>query len=211
MENKFNTSRGVMVEFVGIAPLLDALRAQYQPPKPPTYVVKTAAGAEEIHTHYRRVVKRKELDDAGNEIEREIEETSLETDAERVAWAEYERELAETEAKANQALVRLVLLRGIKIAMPQDDEWVKDHEFMGLRVPADPRARRLYYLENEVVGNQRDVERIVEGVLLASGVNEGMVSAMEAAFRGHDERNAAAGPAETNSSSGQALEREQPL
>lgn len=159
----FVTSRGVTLEFLPIPALLEKLQAQHKLPEPPIYEVKTATGVTEKHTH---------------------DETTLETDADKAAWAEYQKNLQEATARLNLALMRLVMLRGVKVQMPKDDTWIAEQQFIGLTVPDNPRERKLYWLETEALASQDDYAQMLAGVMAASGLSEEVVQQAEATFRG---------------------------
>lgn len=168
---KFTTSRGVEVEFLSIATLLDAITASHPPPQPPVYEVQTATGAVEKHEH---------------------NVTTLETDADKAAWAQYLEAGRAQQRKLQAAITKVVLLRGMKAPpMPEGDGWVKEHEFLGMSVPDDPLERRLHWIETEVLAGQADVEAVMLGVMRASGTPEELLRQMEATFRRAPRRQAA--------------------
>lgn len=162
MNETVKTSRGVTVTCLPIQTLLDKLNAQYQPPEPPFYEVKTATGAIEQHAH---------------------DVTTLDTDADKAAWADYQKRKGEAESERNKALTRLVLLRGICVEIPEGETWVKEQEYLGIRIPEEPIERKLHYIETEVLGGIGDVEAIMLGVMRASGVPEDLLQQMESTFR----------------------------
>lgn len=177
MSKTFTTSRGVEVSFLSIAPLLEKVRASHPIPEPPTYEVKTAAGPVERHAH---------------------DETTLETDADKAAWAAYVKERDAAQDGYNRAVMRTVLLRGLTYTMPEGDAWVKEQEFIGIAVPTDPLARRLHWLETEALGSVDDYIHLMTGVMEASGVSQEVLTQVEGTFRGNVERNAAEGSAPSN-------------
>lgn len=160
----YTTSRGVVVHFNGIATLIDALQASLnsKKPQPPSYEVKTAVGVIEKHAH---------------------DETTLETDEEKKAWAEYQANLQAWNAESQTALMRIVLLRGITLELPTTDEWEKQQAFFGIDVPQDPMEKRLHYLQTEVLGSVNDYGALVAGTMRASGVPEDLLTQMESSFR----------------------------
>lgn len=159
----FTTSRGVVLEFLPIPALLEKLQAQHKLPDPPTYEVKTATGIVEHHTH---------------------DETTLESGADKAAWAEYQRDLKDKTAALNLALMRLVMLRGVKVQLPADDTWIAEQRFIGLTVPDDPLERKMHWLETEALASANDYAQMLAGVMAASGLSEEVVQQAEATFRG---------------------------
>lgn len=161
--NKYTTSRGITVEFCGIATLLDKLQAAHSQnaPKPPTY----------------------QQDSANGKVTFDHDATTIETDEEKAAWAEYVKAREEHQAKYNLALTRLVLMRGLIVEMPQDNAWEQQQKFLGIPVPVDALERRMHWLETEVIGGVADMEKIMLGVMGASGVPEELLSQMAESFR----------------------------
>lgn len=172
MSKSFTTSRGITIEFLPIPTLLEKLQAQHPMPAPPTYAVKTATGVTETHSH---------------------DETTLDTDEDKAAWADYQGRLRAATAKFNEALMRLVMLRGIKVELPPSDAWVQEQEYIGLSVPEEPHERKIYWLETEVLADADDYIRAVEGVMQASGVPEEVIRQAEDSFLGSLGTNALAG------------------
>lgn len=164
-ENSFTTSRGVLIHFLGIATLIEALRASQEAkkPKPPSYEVKTLGGAVEQHVH---------------------DATTLETAEDKTNWAAYQQQLTAWEKQSEKDLMRLLMLRGIELKFPDDTLWEQEHKFIGLDVPTDPMEKRLHYIETEVLGGVADYEALMLGVMRISGVTEEKLSQVEASFRG---------------------------
>lgn len=161
----YTTSRGYEVEFLSIPNLMVKLTAQFPDPPAPTYTVELAGGGTETHVH---------------------DETTLETEEDRAAWTAYKTAVAKHTADVFQAQMRLCLLRGIKV-LNEDPHavaaWVTEQELIGFTIPTEPSARRLHWLETEVVNNGEDFIQILAGVSRASGIAEEAVSSLESSFR----------------------------
>jgi len=160
----YTTSRGVKVTFNGIATLIDALQSSLnaKKPLPPTYEVKSLAGNSEIHAH---------------------DGTTLETEADRAAWSEFQTKLTTWNDESQRSLMRLILLRGISVELPSDTDWEKQQEFAGIAIPQDPMEKRMHYLQTEVLGSVADYQAMVVGVMRVSGVPEDLLDQVEASFR----------------------------
>lgn len=166
----FKTSRGVEIEFLPIPTLLEKLQAQHRMPEPPTYEVKAATGAVELYPHDETTLEEKDNPEA--------------TAKNLKAWADYQAQLKAATEAFNLALIRLVMLRGIRVEMPEPNGWVKEQEYIGITVPDDPLERKIHWLETEALANEADYMAVVSGVMEASGVPEEVVSQAEATFRG---------------------------
>jgi hypothetical protein len=171
---EYITSRGVKVGFLGIATLISSLQSSLETtkPKPPSYEVVTLGGAKEFHVH---------------------DSSTLETDADKAAFESYEKLLAEWDSKSQRDLMRLIFLRGISVEMPNDSLWEKMQTAVGIIVPQEDIAKRIHYIETEVLGGVVDYEALVVGVMRMSGVPEEVLSQVEDTFRGSLGRNKVVG------------------
>lgn len=166
LNDTYTTSSGYLVEFQNITNLIAKLASQFPEPERPTYQVKTAGGPVETHPH---------------------DKTTLETDADREAWAAYEFAVAKHARDFFAAQVRLSLLRGIKVLNADDKKfsaWVDEQVLIGFAVPTEPGERKLHWLQTEVAPTNEDVISIVAGVARHAGIPEEAVTHLESSFRG---------------------------
>ncbi len=176
MDNEYITSRGIRVRFLGIATLINArqVASATEEPKPPTYTLKNMMGGEEIHYH---------------------DETTLQTDEDKAAYADYKKKQTEWGTKQQREFMRLAMLRGIEFEYPKTDDWKKQQKFLGIKVPENtednPFAEKLHYIETEVLGGFQDYAALVTGVIRASGVPEELLVQYEESFRGFMAKSAA--------------------
>lgn len=174
----FITSRGIEITFKPIPQMLiDRVRFSHIPPNPPTYEIKNGLGATEIHDH---------------------DETTLTTDADKAAWADYIAARDKATEDSNRAFMRLVFFRGIECKMPDDDTWAREQELMGIPVPADALDRKLHWLETEIIATVEDANAIVRGALEASGVPQEIIGQAEESFRHSPQRDEVAGLADSS-------------
>lgn len=169
MENTYTTTRGVTVSVMPIATLIEKQRASFasRAPKLPTYTVTTATGVAETHEH----------DDVS------ILDAKT-TDTERTAWAEYQATKVAHEARYQESFIKLMLTRGIQVALPDLDAWATEQTWLGIDVPADVLERKFHYVWTEVLGNPlRDIQGILLAIGQASGVPEEAITEAEATFR----------------------------
>jgi len=177
--NEYITSLGKRVEFVPIGPLLDKLTAALNiglsKVQPPTYTVPTATGVNEVWPLVEQIPKTdKEWDEL---IERQ------KSADDKNAIARYRADRAVVKAEYSKNLMRLVLTRGIKVEMPEDEGWVEEHRWLGMSVPDDPRERRLHYIETECMAVAEDYRQVVCLSFETSEVREELISLFEAAFQ----------------------------
>lgn len=162
MSDTYTTERGHVIRFRGIAALLDKLQAAHKMPEPPTYEVSTATGIKESHP---------------------LDEKSANTPEEKEQLTQYQIKLAAAQLEYYRANVRLNLMYGVEVEMPQDDLWVKRQEFFGMKVPSEPLEREMYWRETELYGSAQDLHNILLGVSRASGTDEETLAAMAESFR----------------------------
>lgn len=159
----FTTKAGLELILVPIPPLLlEQVRASVKQPPIPTYATKTAAGNVETFNH---------------------NETTLVTDEDKAAWAEYKRLKAEADKLLNERVMRALFLKGIALNMPNDAEWVQEQEFMGIKVPEHPLERKLHYIQTEILASSEDMVGIMSDIMRLTGVDEEVVKGAEESFR----------------------------
>lgn len=180
------TSRGHNVMCLPIAPLLEEVREAHERKKPPipTYTITDVAGSEMVIAHNDTSI---------------ADENTPEEDKEK--WAEYKAQVAEIDAELNEATMRAVAVKGIRIlTMPPEEEWLAEHEFLGLTVPEKKPERQYHFFKTEVIGTLDDGLNIVAGIYRASGYDEEVLSQIEGSFRsslGEQERADAGADQET--------------
>lgn len=186
--DQYMTSRGYVIRFKSIPVLIQKLVQQFPMPQPPTYTVQTATGATETHPH---------------------NETTLETDADRAAWADYQRALQLRGAEFLNAQIRMCLLEGIEVVSKPAGDWEKRQRLIGLRIPDDPLEKEMHFLETEITASKADVIALIAGVSRMSGIDEEAVSELEDSFRDSvgRKRETAAGHAAGDSADAQGLAR----
>lgn len=163
----FTTSTGIEVRILGLSQLLlDKTRTSVKFPDPPTYELETVAGKKEVHAH---------------------NETTLETDEDKKAWADYQTALAEADRLQKDRLLKLILMKGIEVDMPEeegaDDDWLAVQAFIGLEVPEDTLGKRYDYITTEVISNPEDLAEIMQLVMEKSGVPKEALAEARASFR----------------------------
>lgn len=159
----FVTKAGVELTLVPIPPmLLEKVRGSVKYPPIPQYETKTAAGNIEKFNH---------------------DESTLQTDADKAAWAEYTAAKREADRLLNERVMRALFLKGIALDMPADDEWIKEQEFMGIEIPTDPQERKLHYIQTEILASSEDMVGIMSDIMRLTGVEEAVVQSAEDSFR----------------------------
>jgi len=142
--------------------IIDRYRHDGAPIDPPTYTITAADGHKETHPH---------------------DETSLETDADRAAWAAYQDTTARMEREFEAAFMRYILLGGIVCNDPTP-EWMERCAFLGLTLPENGAERKLLYIQMEVLPTPADLKRAIAAILAVIGTgSEEMVRVAEDLFR----------------------------
>lgn len=160
----FVTSMGIEVPLRAISPLLmQRVHSSVPLPQPPTYEVEIVGGAKQTFYH-------------------DEESVAEDPEAKRL-WDQYKDDLAEARALRNNRALRVMLYKGTAMQLPEDDDWIDEHKFLGLDVPDDPRELYQYYLETEVLGSPQDVERLMNAISELMGVKTEDVNAAMESFR----------------------------
>ena len=173
---EFTTSTGVTVRIIGLnQKLYDGVRSSIEFPEVPMYEAPIGSGKEiELHPINQTVLDDPSLTDEERE---ELE----------IAWEEYTRDLREAELELNQRVVSMILLKGIQVDMPDDDEWIKEQEFLGIEIPKNFVERKLHWIDTEVIATYEDLLTIMELVMDQTGIPSEALAEAKKLFRGRGE------------------------
>lgn len=130
-------------------------------PQAPTYTVEVMGGEKEIHPH---------------------DETTLETEEDRLAFAEYQAKLRTYNAVISKRVMNFVLLAGTKIQPPDDDAWIEMQQYFGIDVPEGKLDRRAHYIQTEVIKTLNDIQGLSTAIMEVSGIDTKLVEASAATF-----------------------------
>lgn len=148
-------SNGAMVEVQAVSDTLigmaqEAVRRRFieagEPINPPTYTVEHPGGATSQEPH---------------------DETTLETDEDRAAWAKHQEALTRLAAAQSEAQMK-VWFSGLVFEMPADDAWIELQRWMGVEVPDEGLERRYHYIVTELVKTPEDMFRVLEAITAVS-------------------------------------------
>lgn len=160
----FVTSMGIEVPLRPISPLLmQRVHASVPLPQPPTYEVEIVGGAKQTFYH-------------------DAESVAEDPEAKKL-WEQYQEDLASARSLRNSRALRVMLYKGTAMPMPEGDDWLEEHRFLGLDVPDDPRERYQYYMETEVLGSAEDVQGLMSAISELMGVKAEDVNAAIDSFR----------------------------
>lgn len=162
---EWTSSRGVKVILRGIPPMLVAsLEGVVEFPKKPTYKITTVAGDEEVYEH---------------------DETTLVSEEDKAAWKRYVVENMIAEQKLTEITLNTVLYEGVDIVDLSEQlvKWRKKRKIIGLPIPEDDDEASLAFKTTEVVGDEQDMEYILETVMRLSGVSESAIETASKSFQ----------------------------
>jgi hypothetical protein len=171
------TRKGVAIKLRLFSPTLqDKVRQSVEFPETPIYVAKTAGGGKEEH---------------------EYTADMIETDEEKVMWAEYQGKLIGARLVLYERLGRLALIRGTEVDIPSG--WEKEQALFGVEVPDDPTERKLHWIETEAVESNDDLTALILAILAYQNVTSEERAAAAASFQNPVEGDASS---ETESEAG---------
>lgn len=160
---EYTTSMGVTVKIKPISPdYVQLIEKQVPLPEAPHYENTLLGGAVEKIYHT---------------------ETSITTEEEKAAWAEYKLALAAAQEDIFIRKTRAVIRRCIVVDMPDDDGWIRSQAEDGITVPEDPEERRIHYVKTEVFGNANDVLFVVQAAMKLARFDEEDYKASMSFFR----------------------------
>ena len=114
--------------------------------------------------------------------EAEHDPTTLKTDEDKAAWAEYINRVEEASGKCNLAVTRTYLTFGIDMD-PPDDGWEDDFEFCGIPIPEKPGERKVFYFERVALSDPLDQQAFVQQVYLISQLSGEALDRADAIFQ----------------------------
>ena len=139
---KYTTGAGIEIEIKAISPdYMAELDKQVPMPEPPTYERTLLGGETEVIAHT---------------------EDSIETEEEKLAWAEYEMKLAIARSELFMKKARAIVKKCVDVEMPEDEAWIKAQQEDGISVPEDPAERKQHYIKTECIASESDIFFIVE-------------------------------------------------
>jgi len=113
----------------------------------------------------------------------EHDETSLETDDDKAAWAKYLEVQEKHTAHIGTKMMRFFLYHGVKVDPNVDDKWEAEQKFFGIEIPTDPIERRLHYVQTQLIFSQDDIQQITMRLMTLAGVRPEVVDAAVNSFR----------------------------
>ena len=129
---------------------------------PPTYTVSIAGGEES-----------EELDH---------DETTLDTDEDKAAWADYQERLGTAIQEYNEQTAKTLITFGIDMD-PPDDGWQADFEFCGIPVP-EGLERKVFYFQRVLLTDPVDEQLITRRINFISRLSGEALERVDALFRG---------------------------
>jgi hypothetical protein len=141
----------------------------------PTYKSITVANTVEEHPH---------------------DATTLQTDEDKAAWAEYQAALARVESLAGERTTKAVLLKGIDLEVEDiPEKWIKQRIFLGFPAIKDENELMLEYIQTELLPSVADLKGCISDIMTlgVEGVDPAKVKAAQELFRGSVQRGAVGG------------------
>lgn len=163
---RHTTAAGITIRLKPVSSLYAReIVAAHPDPEPPTYTIVTVAGTEETHP---------------------LDETMLDSDERKAAWAAYQRALRNAKEQRDLLLLDFFLLEGIECDLPDNLEvYRRRWQRYGLAVPDpdDEDGLRLAYLKRHVVTTTEDLIAIQAKIGELSGLTEGALKRVQAMFQ----------------------------
>lgn len=174
-KKSYTTKSGYTIRFRTIAPSLIAkVQQSIDEAKKPTYVEERVGGKNEDGTPLMIAVNV------------EHDESTLETEEEKQAWADYLRKRDEVDKLRKERIMQLFYLRGIDVDLPNNDEWLEDQRYLGVKdLPdgSDTRGTKLHFLDTEVLASPEDIMEVITAIITLSGVEQEAIEEARAMFR----------------------------
>jgi len=158
----YTTTGGIKVTLSGLPPLMIPMLSQtIKYPEKPTYKFKDASGTEIVMDH---------------------DETTLTTDADKEAWAKYEKETEISDSKMTQKLLDLILMEGVTVEIENLERWKHQQDIIGIPVPEDIDDQMMMYKRSKVIKSGKDIAHVMRRCMVLTGVNPEEVTAIKKSF-----------------------------
>lgn len=160
----YETSRGHVLEFRSVSPfMLAEIRASVPDPEKPTYTMQLAGGGVQVMEH---------------------DESTLESDEDKAAWAAYIDALKEARAQRSKKVTLAMIEDGIIDCPQPTPEWEAKCARRGIVLPEDHDAKLIKYFEMEIFGSYDDLMHLQTMIMRAGGdLPEEQIEQIEAMFR----------------------------
>jgi len=124
-----------------------AFRDRGEPIDPPTYIIKTDLGDEEVFEITEKTLKAQHSDGSENEEE---------SKRRLKLFLEHKDAVKRLEEEA-ATITQEIIMEGIALELPEDDEWTKRLIRRYVEIPKDKHEKWLLWLESEVFRSYSDL------------------------------------------------------
>lgn len=113
-----------------------------------------------------------------------LDEISAKNQGREEEWKQY---LSNVEAEKNEFGTRfndMVVYEGVDLDAPgAGSDWEEKCKMFGLIIPANPIKRKIFYINNELLGTPEDIGDLVTAIYAASKFAPEVIAKMKATFR----------------------------
>ena len=173
------TTSGLDVVLTGLPPMVPRrIDSSIKYPDKPTYEVTTAAGDVETYEH---------------------DETTLQSDDDKKAWANYLEAQEEAETELTEKLVYAVLVECVTMRNYEDRfaTWKQKQGFIGIELSEDEERNKFDFMQTEVFHDADDIGEILTIVMSLTGVSVEDLAEARNSFPGEVESKPQAGNGDT--------------
>lgn len=173
--NVFELQTGRRIRTKKVSPfVIERILNSMEQPKTPTYSVTTVTGDEQEFELNEKMLE-------GEDFEARPEEQKAEW---KKKWQEYKDADTTFRSELNEKLLNLIFYKVVDEAVPDDDEWIEDQEFIGIDVPRDnKRELKVHYIKTEVITSPSDIEGLLAHTMKSIGVRKEVLLQVEDSFR----------------------------
>ncbi len=99
-------------------------------------------------------------------------------------WNEYQTAVNEELLDYSKRLGRMIVLMGTEIEVPgMESDWQKEQEYLGFEPPTDPAERKVYYMLQSILTDDRDISELTGEVLSLGRVDMEYVRRVRESFQ----------------------------
>lgn len=175
----FTTIDGLEIEYapiswgeyqLGLAGLREECIAEGFVVDRPTYTVTFAGGTIQKFPHDEKSI----LEGSPEDVEKQ-----------KIEWARFQAGESELKSRSNEFLSLMIYEDALKdVSLPQDMSWVDRQKRRHIKVPDEPEALRLHYINTILLKSQADMLDLISAVVaISTGIKEDDIKRVIEGFR----------------------------
>lgn len=120
----------------------------------------------------------------GEEQEIPMDEVIAKNQGRENEWEEYLTKKKTSLTNYSKLFMEFVIWEGVDCEIPDlQSDWEKTNKRFGIKTPTEIVARKIFYIQNELLGTPDDIGELVSVIFTNSGISEEVVDKLKKSFR----------------------------